>query len=118
MVLNTFKYYGLFCLSKIELGVVRRGTILSEPKKITVTDTIVASIKISKHTNWKIKNNQRVRTHLGTREVLARLKFLHRNKENNYNCLILYIKVLHYILVTIYLLLIRTIKQIFSSRNI
>ena len=75
-------------LSKIELGVVRRGTILSEPKKITVTDTIVASIKISKHTNWKIKNNQRVRTHLGTREVLARLKFLHRNKENNYNCLI------------------------------
>ena len=32
-------------LSKIELGVVRRGTILSEPKKITVTDTIVASIK-------------------------------------------------------------------------
>ena len=75
-------------LSKIELGVVRRGTILSEPNKITVTDTIVASIKISKHTNWKIKNNQRVRTHLGTREVLARLKFLHRNKENNYNCLI------------------------------
>ena len=53
-------------LSKIELGVVRRGTILSEPNKITVTDTIVASIKISKHTNWKIKNNQRVRTHLGT----------------------------------------------------
>ena len=75
-------------LSKIELGVVRRGTILSEPNKITVTDTIVASIKISKHTNWKIKNNQRVRTHLGTREVLARLKFLYKKKENYYNCLI------------------------------
>ena len=39
-------------------------------------------------------------------------------KYNNYNSLIIYIKVLHYILVTIYLLLIRTIKQIFSSRNI
>ena len=75
-------------LSKIESSVVRRGTILSEPNKITVTDTIVASIKISKHTNWKINNNQRVRTHLGTREVLGRLKFLHRNKDNNYNCLI------------------------------
>ena len=75
-------------LSKIELGVVRRGTILSEPNKITVTDTIVASIKISNHTNWKIKNNQRVRIHLGTREVLARLKFLYKNKANYYNCLI------------------------------
>ena len=32
-------------LSKIELGVIRRGTILSEPNKITVTDTIVASLK-------------------------------------------------------------------------
>ena len=75
-------------LSKIELGDVRRGTILSEPNKITVTDIIVASIKISKHTNWKIKNNQRVRIHLGTREVLARLKFLYKNKANYYNCLI------------------------------
>ena len=37
-------------LSKIELGAVSRGTILSEPNKITVTDTIVASIKISNHT--------------------------------------------------------------------
>ena len=75
-------------LSKIELGVVRRGTILSEPSTITVTDTIVASIKISKHTNWKIKNNQRIRIHLGTREVLARLKFLYKKKANYYNCLI------------------------------
>jgi len=75
-------------LSKIDLGVVRRGTILSEPNKITVTDKIVASIKISNHTKWKIKNNQRVRIHLGTREVLARLKFLYKNKANYYNCLI------------------------------
>ena len=75
-------------LSKIELGAVRRGTILSEPSTITVTDTIVASIKISKHTNWEIKNNQRVRIHLGTREVLARLKFLYKKKANYYNCLI------------------------------
>tara|TARA_B100000886_G_scaffold128545_1_gene86678 strand:+ start:876 stop:2726 length:1851 start_codon:yes stop_codon:yes gene_type:complete len=75
-------------LSKIELGAVRRGTILSEPNKITVTNKIVASIKISKHTNWKIKNNQRVRIHLGTREVLARLKFLYKNRANYYNCLI------------------------------
>ena len=40
------------------------------------------------------------------------------NLYNNYNSLNVYIKVLHYILVTIYLLLIGTIKQIFSSRNI
>ena len=32
-------------LSKIELGFVRRGTIVSEPNKISVTETIVASIK-------------------------------------------------------------------------
>ena len=39
-------------------------------------------------------------------------------KHNNYNSLIVNIKVLDYILVTIYLLLIGTSKQIFSSRNI
>lgn len=81
-------------LSKIESGVVRRGTILSEPNKITVTDTIVASIEISKHTNWRIKNNQRVRIHLGTREVLARLKFFYKNKDNSYNCLIRFEKII------------------------
>ncbi len=75
-------------LSKIESGVVKRGTILSEPDKITVTNVIVAFIKISKHTKWNIKNNQRIRVHLGTREVLARLKFLNKNKTNTYNCLV------------------------------
>ena len=40
------------------------------------------------------------------------------NLYNNYNSLKKYIKVLLYILVNIYLLLIRTSKQIFSSRNI
>ncbi len=40
------------------------------------------------------------------------------NLYNNYNSLNIYIKVLHYILVNIYLPLFRTSKQIFSSRNI
>ena len=40
------------------------------------------------------------------------------NLFNNYNYLNIYINVIDYILVTIYLLLIRTSKQIFSSRNI
>ncbi len=39
-------------------------------------------------------------------------------KHNNYNSLKMYIKVSDYILVTFYLLLIRTSKQVFSSRNI
>ena len=37
---------------------------------------------------------------------------------NDYSSLDMYINVLHYILVTIYLLLISVSKQIFSSRNI
>jgi len=40
------------------------------------------------------------------------------NLYNNYNSLDVYINVLHYILVNINVLLIRTSKQIFSSRNI
>ena len=34
-------------LSKIEPGIVKRGSIISEPNKITVIDKIIASIKIS-----------------------------------------------------------------------
>ena len=44
--------------------------------------------------------------------------FIKLNIINNYNSLNIYIKVIHYILVNIYILLIRTSKQIFSSRNI
>ena len=75
-------------LSKIELGIVRRGTIISEPNKIIVADKIIASIKISEHTKRKINNDQRVRIHVGTGEVLARLKFLYENYANCYKCLV------------------------------
>ena len=44
--------------------------------------------------------------------------FINNKKYNNYSNLNIYINVLDYILVTIYLLLRRTIKQIFSSRNV
>ena len=50
--------------------------------------------------------------------ICINLSLFYIKKYNNYSSLIIYIKVLDYILVTIYLPLIRTSKQIFSSRNI
>ena len=67
----------------------------------------------------EISENARERIHKSRPPLLIdKSKIENIKKYNNYNNLSIYLKVLDYILVTIYLLLIRTSKQIFSSRNI
>ena len=60
-------------LSKIDINVLKRGSVLSTIGKITVTNYLIVNLTMSKHTLWTMQNNQRVRIHLGTAEILARI---------------------------------------------
>ena len=73
-------------LSKVDNNILVRGCSLSEPKKITINDVIVINIKMSKNTTWKIKNNQRLRIHIGTDEVLGRIKLIKKELNSNQSC--------------------------------
>ena len=49
-----------------------RGTVLATPGCLQKTNRILANISMTSSTNWIIKNNQRLRFHIGTAEVLGR----------------------------------------------
>ena len=66
-------------LSKVDINVLKRGSILSAIDKIIVTNYLIVNLTMSRHTLWTIQNNQRVRIHLGTAEILARIN-LHIKK--------------------------------------
>ena len=73
-------------LSKIDNNILVRGSSLSEPEKIIINNTIVINIKMSKNTSWKIKNNQRLRIHIGTVEVLGRIRLFKKELNSNQSC--------------------------------
>ena len=73
-------------LSKIDNNILVRGSSLSEPEKIITNNTIVINIKMSKNTSWKIKNNQRLRIHIGTVEVLGRIRLFKKELNSNQSC--------------------------------
>tara|TARA_X000000368_G_scaffold104979_1_gene81256 strand:- start:3260 stop:5125 length:1866 start_codon:yes stop_codon:yes gene_type:complete len=73
-------------LSKIDNNILVRGSSLSEPEKIIINNTIVINIKMSKNTSWKIKNNQRLRIHIGTVEVLGRIILFKKELNSNQSC--------------------------------
>lgn len=62
-------------LSKVDIKTLNRGSVLSSVDKIAVTNYLIVNLIMSKHTLWTIKNNQRLRVHLGTAEILARINF-------------------------------------------
>lgn len=65
-------------LAGVEKSQIKRGDILSSAEKIQDSDRIdvmFASLK-----DIHIKNNQRVRVHLGTREIIGRIRFFGRDK--------------------------------------
>tara|TARA_B100000579_G_scaffold437119_1_gene465256 strand:- start:736 stop:2598 length:1863 start_codon:yes stop_codon:yes gene_type:complete len=74
-------------LTKIDIKVLNRGTTISNPGLISITDKLLANLSMSPYTSWSLKNNQRVRIHIGTAEILARVKFnkkiLNKNKTSN-----------------------------------
>ena len=67
-------------LSNIKTNLLNRGCVVSTPNIMKPTKHIVAKITMVESTNWIIKNNQRLRFHFGTSEVLGRAMSTEKNK--------------------------------------
>ena len=70
-------------LTKVDIKILNRGTMVSSPGLISVTDKLLANLAMSPFTSWSLKNNQRVRVHIGTAEILARVRFYGKKLEKN-----------------------------------
>ena len=70
-------------LTKVDIKILNRGTMVSSPGLISVTDKLLANLAMSPFTSWSLKNNQRVRVHIGTAEILARVRFHGKKLEKN-----------------------------------
>ena len=62
-------------LSNIKSSEINRGYTICYPGILKPTQKIIVRIKMIKSTSWEIKNNQRLRFHFGTSEVLGRVTF-------------------------------------------
>ncbi|GIT32418.1 MAG: hypothetical protein Ct9H300mP2_4970 [Candidatus Neomarinimicrobiota bacterium] len=60
-------------LANVERTEVYRGTVLSNPGIKTVTKKVIAHIIMYPDTDWTIKNNQRIRLHIGTAEIMGKV---------------------------------------------
>ena len=80
-------------LTKVDMSVLKRGSTLANPGLIMVTDKLLARITMSAYTKWSLKNNQRVRIHIGTSEILARVKMYQKKIKKDESCnLIIYLE--------------------------
>ncbi len=60
-------------LLNMKLKNFHRGSVIATPKTLSNTKKILAKINMIKTTNWVLKNNQRLRLHFGTDEILGRV---------------------------------------------
>ena len=79
-------YRAAINLTKIDMSILKRGSTLSNPGLIVVTHKLLARITMSSYTNWSLKNNQRVRIHIGTNEILARVKLYQKKIKKDESC--------------------------------
>jgi len=70
-------------LTNIDIKVLNRGTTISSPGLISITNKLLANLSMSPYTSWSLKNSQRVRIHIGTAEILARVKFYRKKLDKN-----------------------------------
>ena len=79
-------------LTKVDIKLLNRGTTISNPGLIPVTDKLLANLTMSPYTSWFLKNNQRVRINIGTAEILARVRIFGKKimKNQNSNVIILF----------------------------
>ena len=70
-------------LLNMKLKNFHRGSVISTPKTIKNTKKIVVQIKMINNTKWVLKNNQRLRLHFGTDEILGRIFTKNKKKIKN-----------------------------------
>ena len=67
-------------LLNVKLEGLHRGSVVASPGMIINTTQIAAKIYLIDHTNWVLKNHQRVRLHFGTSEIFGRT-FIKKQKQ-------------------------------------
>ena len=72
-------------LNNISSADLSRGYHLSKPKTYQQNNSFIAEISIIDKNKYSIKSNQRVRVHLGTKEVMARISIIKNNIESDQN---------------------------------
>ena len=79
-------------LTKVDIKLLNRGTTISNPGLIPVTDKLLANLSMSPYTSWFLENNQRVRINIGTAEILARVRIFGKKimKNQTSNVIILF----------------------------
>lgn len=60
-------------LAGIEHSSINRGMVLAEPDVLSASQVLDVSVEILKSSPWPLRSRQRVRFHLGTAEILARV---------------------------------------------
>jgi len=68
-------------LSNIDSNNIKRGFHLSKQNTYSETKLIIAEIKLIESNLFEFKNNQRLRVHLGTREVMSRIAIINKSSE-------------------------------------
>ena len=72
-------------LNNISSADLSRGYHLSKPKTYQENNSFIAEISIIDKNKFSIKSNQRVRVHLGTKEVMARISIIKNDIESDQN---------------------------------
>ena len=70
-------------LNNISSADLSRGYHLSKPKTYQENNSFIAEISIIDKNKYSIKSNQRVRVHLGTKEVMARISIIKNDIESD-----------------------------------
>jgi len=68
-------------LGGIDHTEVKRGMVLSEPNSLSSTQIFDADVEVIRDSARTLKSRQRVRIHIGTLEVLARIEVLNETRE-------------------------------------
>ena len=68
-------------LNNIDSNDLKRGYHLSKKDTYSETDLIVAEVDLIKTELFEFKNNQRLRVHLGTREVMSRISIIDKSEK-------------------------------------
>ena len=66
-------------LNNLDSNNLERGFHLSKQDTYTETKLIIAELKLIKSDLFEFKNNQRLRIHLGTREVMSRVSIINKS---------------------------------------
>ena len=79
-------------LNNINSTALSRGYHLSKPGSFNEVDSCIAEVSLIDSKDGKIKNNQRIRVHLGTKEVMARVSIIKEYIEDSINKIVCHIK--------------------------